>query len=423
MHAYALAHLSDASLLTDLATLVATDRQTTAALLAHLAEVEARELFLPEACASLYAYCTRLLRLSEDAALKRIRAARTARRFPKIFEMIADGRLHLSGTVLLGPHLTVENADELLAEAAHRSKAEIEALVVRYAPRPDLPTSITPVEAQGTATNQRLLVPGPPPVPASPPPPRVKPLSPERYGLQVTITQETRDKRDRAQALLRHRNPSGDLTVVIDKALDALLAKLEKEKFAATSRPRAAKARGNDADPRYIANEVKRAVHARDGEQCSFVSASGVRCTERGFLERDHRTPVALGGEPTVDGTRHLCHAHNQYEAERLLGADFMRSKRQEATAKRVTAAAAGPAAGPFDGAAIASVSLFRRSVGRGRIVRRWLVDIAQPADVPTDVRELRTRFSWRSSPIPRAKGGAGQDSRPARASCGRPLC
>src|SRR5688572_10024656 len=118
MHTYTLAHVSDAALLADLSTLVATDRRTTAALLAHLAEVEARGLFLPEACSSLYAYCTRVLRLSEDAALKRIRAARTARRFPQIFGMIADGRLHLIGLVILGPHLTADNVDQLLGAAA-----------------------------------------------------------------------------------------------------------------------------------------------------------------------------------------------------------------------------------------------------------------------------------------------------------------
>ncbi|MBZ0231213.1 MAG: hypothetical protein K8M05_02610, partial [Deltaproteobacteria bacterium] len=142
----------------------------------------------------------------------------------------------------------------------------------------------------------------------------------------------------RAQALLRHRNPSGDLEVVLDRALDALLAKLEKEKFGKTSRPRAAKARAADADPRYVPNEVKRVVSERDGMRCAFVSDEGVRCTERGFLELDHRTLVCRGGQPTVEGTRILCRPHNQYEAERLLGKDFMREKRAQARARRAAA-------------------------------------------------------------------------------------
>src|SRR5829696_2539826 len=145
--AYSLTHLSDQALLADLAVLVTADRQTTAALLAHIAEVDARRLYLPAACSSMHVYCMRVLHLAEDAALKRIRAARAARRFPQIFSAIADGRLHLSGVVLLAPHLADDNAEELLAAAAHKSKAEIEVLLAQRCPRPDVPTRLEPVSA------------------------------------------------------------------------------------------------------------------------------------------------------------------------------------------------------------------------------------------------------------------------------------
>src|SRR5688500_8718677 len=82
MPAFVLDHLSDETLIADLAALVASERQTTAALLAHLAEVEARDLYRPAACSSMFAYCVRVLELSADAAFKRIRAARVARRHP-----------------------------------------------------------------------------------------------------------------------------------------------------------------------------------------------------------------------------------------------------------------------------------------------------------------------------------------------------
>ena len=54
MDSYALTHVTDEELLADLAALVATDRRTTAALLAHLAEVDARALYLPAACSSMH---------------------------------------------------------------------------------------------------------------------------------------------------------------------------------------------------------------------------------------------------------------------------------------------------------------------------------------------------------------------------------
>jgi len=54
MKSYRLSHLADQTLLRDLATLVAQDRALTADLLAHLAEVDARRLYLPAAYPSMY---------------------------------------------------------------------------------------------------------------------------------------------------------------------------------------------------------------------------------------------------------------------------------------------------------------------------------------------------------------------------------
>ena len=124
MSTYSLSHVSDPELLRALAALVARDRATTVALLAHLAEVDARRLYLPAAYPSMFSYCVHERRLSEDAAYNRIQAARVARQFPALFAALAEGRLHLSAVGLLAPYLRPENADELLAAAAHRTKAE-----------------------------------------------------------------------------------------------------------------------------------------------------------------------------------------------------------------------------------------------------------------------------------------------------------
>src|SRR5512144_1290341 len=137
-----LSHLSNQELLRKLAALAARDRGTTAELLAHIAETDERRLYVEEGFPSMFAYCIQVLHMSEDAAFKRIRAARTARQFPAIFEAVADGRLHLSGVVVLAPYLTPENADELLAAAVHKTRAEIEWLLAERFPRPDLPERI-----------------------------------------------------------------------------------------------------------------------------------------------------------------------------------------------------------------------------------------------------------------------------------------
>ena len=115
------------------------------ALLAHLAEVEARGLHRTRACASLYTYCIYELRMSEDAAYRRVAAARVVKRFPLLLGPIERGELHLTGLLQLGPHLTDANLAEVLARAQFRTKKEIEKLVRLLSPLPDVPSRIEPL--------------------------------------------------------------------------------------------------------------------------------------------------------------------------------------------------------------------------------------------------------------------------------------
>ena len=92
-------------------------------------ELEARGLYRERACSSLYIYCVYELRMSEDEAQRRCRAARLARQFPVLLVMLAESAIHLTGILLLGPHLTAENHGKLLARARHRTKRELERLV------------------------------------------------------------------------------------------------------------------------------------------------------------------------------------------------------------------------------------------------------------------------------------------------------
>ena len=144
---YALSHLEADVLLRDLTSLVKQQRVSTAVILAHLAEVEARRLYRPAGYASMFAYCLGALRMSEDAAGKRIHAARAARRFPILFHAVADGRLHLTAVAILAPHLSVESVHEWVASTAHKTRAQIQILLAERFPRPDLPTCLDAVPA------------------------------------------------------------------------------------------------------------------------------------------------------------------------------------------------------------------------------------------------------------------------------------
>src|SRR5687768_1770814 len=137
--------IADDRLLEGVAVLAGRSNEITAELLAYLGEVEARGLHLGQACSSVFAFCVERLHMSESAAGKRITAARVARRFPVVLEMIERGEIHLTTVNMVAAHLTDENHAEVLARARHRSKREVEKLVAELAPRPDLPSRVLPL--------------------------------------------------------------------------------------------------------------------------------------------------------------------------------------------------------------------------------------------------------------------------------------
>jgi hypothetical protein len=333
--------LTDSQLLSEIPRLARGEREATVALIAHLAEFDARRLFEGEGFSSTFKYCLEVLRLSEDAAFNRIEAARAARRHPVVLDMLSAGTLSPTTARMLARHLTDENRDALLAAASGKSKQEMEKVLAARFPQPEVPPSIRKVPvvtatmaeaptspAFRTGDSREAAEPSAPspvaagqaPVAAARPIPRpvVRPLAAERYEVRFTASTATREKLRRAQDLLGHAVPSGDLAEVFDRALTLLVADLERKRFAATKRRR--KSRVQSEDSRNIPADVKRAVSDRDQDRCAFVAPNGRRCGERRFLEFHHVLPYAAGGKPTVDNIQLRCRAHNRYESTLFYG-------------------------------------------------------------------------------------------------------
>jgi hypothetical protein len=340
-----LAHLSNEQLTRDLTAVVIRDRRITAAVLAHIAEFDARRLYLAAGYKSMHAYCVGALHFSDSAADKRINAARTAREFPEIFQAVADGRLHLTAVLVLGSRLTLGNARELIQEAEHKTRVQIEELLAARFPRTEsLPMVLAmPAQLAPERVGERRDAPGPSAAEAPArrelapervgPRWKVEPIAKQRFLLNVMIDQETRDLLQRAQDLMSHQVSAGDVAEALKRSLKLAVATLKKRKFAATSRPRPSV---GSTHARYIPSDVRRAVHERDGGQCTYVSTSGHRCESRAQLEYDHVVEVARGGLATIDNIRLRCRAHNQHTAERMFGAEFMARKRREGVARRI---------------------------------------------------------------------------------------
>lgn len=321
--------LSDDDLLLAIASLAQVERTTTASLIAHLSELEERNLHLAQGFRSLFGYCRHVLHCSEHESYNRMQTVHAARRFPVILPMLADGLLHLTAVRLLGPHLRDQDHLALLGGAIHKSKREVVTLLAGWFPSADvsstvrkLPTPSHPAEASTRATVPvpvsaaaapvRPVVHAPAPKPAV-----VAPLSAERYRLQITIDDAAQDDLRHLQDAMRRDIPSGDPAVIVARALALLRRTVDRKAFAATERPRSAPP--TSPSSRHIPAHVERAVWNRDQGQCAFEGPRH-RCEERSFLEFHHLTPWIVGGAASVENIALRCRAHNAYESTVYFG-------------------------------------------------------------------------------------------------------
>jgi hypothetical protein len=306
--------LPDDALLSGIELAVGDARQILVHLLACLGEIEERRLELRRGYSSLFEFCTTHLGMSPGEAQRRIVAARLMRRFPIVGELLKSGAVNITGLELLRPHLGEENHHELLGEASFKKKEEILELLARRFPRPDVADAVRRVPGQPASRSSAHEV---TPLRLEPTPGGTEPLSPDRYAVQFTASSELRDKLEHAKNLMSHANPSLDLAVVVERAVDLLIEKLAKRKLGRTARPR----RPRPAKEGVVTQEARRAATDRDGAQCAWVDdETGRRCTARAFLEMDHVHEKALGGSGKPENMRWLCAAHNRLHAEQTFG-------------------------------------------------------------------------------------------------------
>jgi hypothetical protein len=361
--------LSDDEVLASLHDLLRQSRRVEAPLVAHIGEVHARHLYARYAVSSMFSYCTSILHLSEGEAQLRIKVAQAARDHPVLLEMLADGRLHLSGISKLAAVLTIENRDALVARATYKSKREIEEIVAEMAPRPDVPSVIRKLPERAVPSRTQVPVPvevttslsvdasesdatrleaggsdAPPADVSRSEPPRslafdcparravFEPLSPSRYKVQFTAGPEVRDDLEHLKALMRSQVPDGDIAEIIGRAVREMRARLEARRYARTKSPREPKLR-KATSSRPPAAWVRRVVYERDGRQCRFVDAQGRRCPARHGLQYHHQDPYARGGSADPKNICLMCHAHNQFLAERDYGRQKMSRYRRSTPA------------------------------------------------------------------------------------------
>jgi 5-methylcytosine-specific restriction endonuclease McrA len=186
----------------------------------------------------------------------------------------------------------------VLNRAKHRTKRELARLVRALDPLPAVPARIEPL---------------------GPAPARLIPETP-----------------------MSHAHPQATLEEIHLCALRALVSELTKKKYAANEprlprEPRSGPVSTHDAPivphhprqrGRHIPAAVRRAVFERDGNQCTYVAATGRRCAETRRLEFHHLVPFATGGAHDVSNLTLWCAAHNALAAEQDFGRELVEERR-----------------------------------------------------------------------------------------------
>ena len=247
--------LSDRALLRQTTTLVRHERHLQGAIIDHLAEIEARRLFLERGCSSLFDYAVRELGYSDAAAGRRIGAVRLCADQPGARERLRDGSLTLSaaaelqwafdrqrrrgaiaGTASIASTGSAPASGAVRSAPAEAARADDPAADAVPAATPSHSEPAPPLvldaagrqklveEASGKSARQvrRMLADLDPEL--APPADRVRPLGEGRYELKAVIDADCQQGLEQLRGLLSHVDPSmtmGQLVGrIVQEALD-----------------------------------------------------------------------------------------------------------------------------------------------------------------------------------------------------------
>ena len=317
--------LSDRALLRQTSALVRHERHLQGAIIDHLAEIEARRLFLRRGCSSLFDYAVRELGYSDAAAGRRLGAVRLCADQPGARERLRDGSLTLSAAAELqwafdrqrrrgsisGTASTAPAAAGASGAAPTKTPAlwggamgSAPAEVASAAdPAADAATEATPShsepvpplvldaagrqklveEASGKSARQvrRMLADLDPEL--APPADRVRPLGDGRYELKAVIDTDCQQGLEHLRGLLSHVDPRMTVGQLVGRIVQEALDRHDPSRP-----PRRARTgtRAAEADSKPASASKEHAARERDHATAAQDAAIGV-----------HATPTAEGTE------------------------------------------------------------------------------------------------------------------------------
>ena len=282
--------LSDRELLRQTSTLVHHERHLQGAIIDHLAEIEARRLFLERGCSSLFDYAVRELGYSDAAAGRRIGAVRLCADQPGARERLRDGSLTLSaaaelqwafdrqrrrgsiaGTASAAPAEAVAPGAAAAADLAGSAPAlgggALGSAPADAAPANDAAADGAPPlvldaagrqklveDAAGKSARQvrRMLADLAPEL--APPADRVRPLGDGRYELKAVIDADCQQGLEHLRGLLSHVDPRMTVGQLVGRIVQEALDRHDPSRPPRRARPGTGAAQG-ESQPAPAAKE------------------------------------------------------------------------------------------------------------------------------------------------------------------------
>ncbi len=289
-------------------------------------------------CGSPQEYLQIRFGLSKHQAWMRVQVAKLALLRPGTLDLLRMGKASMTNLAMIYGKFTEANSYLLFEKAQELSKRELEGFLSR-------------VDCAGNLTEAE-----------------------EEVELHIKIPLTLLEKFDKVRALTISKGKSKNPEVLealvetylekhdpMQKAERAMARKRKKEEAVLSAAATSADSRETQGDEdagtvetcagekspgrsRYAPAEPVHAAYIRDRGQCTWVNELGQRCPSTATLQIDHKVMFCRGGDHSLDNIRLRCAAHNQLDAERELGVEFMERKRRGISRKTLQPPLSGAA-------------------------------------------------------------------------------
>jgi 5-methylcytosine-specific restriction endonuclease McrA len=314
-----LKNISNAELLLNTKKISLAERKITIEVLHHFKEIEIRSLHLSLSYSSLYEYAIKELGYSEDAAYRRITAMRLLKSLPEIEDKIKEGSLSLTNASKIHKFMRQRDQQSRFGNTVHNSSLKLDSKQEKLDWIETLNNkSSREVEKEIVKHNPELVTRE-----------KVRHITEEKIELKLIIDDDLKKQMEHLKNILSHKNPNMSfqelikyLIILALKKLDPVLKSQQSNRMSDNNLQRnvsgARKVNTNDRNSnyksRYIPSTLKQEIYMRDKGMCTYTDpCSNKRCTSRHLLQYDHRYPLSLGGETSMDNLRLLCFSHHKY--------------------------------------------------------------------------------------------------------------